>query len=58
MSQTTRLLLRQRVGLHKLTAPLPRTTPTQLIEHAEGDLVPTWSLYLYILVSLIKEGTP
>lgn len=37
--------------------PLLRTTPTQLLKHEEVKLVPKWSLYPYILVSLFMEGT-
>ena len=35
---------------------LPRSTPSEFTEHEEVELVPTWSLHLYILVSLVKEG--
>jgi hypothetical protein len=38
-------------------ALLLRTTSTQLIEHEEFHLVPTWSFHCYILVSLAQEGT-
>lgn len=30
-----------------------RTTPTQISEHGEAKLVPTWSLYTYLLASLV-----
>lgn len=33
------------------------TTPTQLIEHEESELVPPWGLHPYILASLVQEGT-
>lgn len=36
---------------------LLRTTPTRLIEHGEVEVVPTWSVYLYVLASLVREGT-
>jgi hypothetical protein len=54
-----KLLLKQRAVLCKLTTglPLPRTVHTQCIEHGEVELVYTWSLYLYVLVSLVWEGT-
>ena len=45
-----RLILRQRVGLCKLTEG-------QLIEHGEVELVPAWSLHPYVLVSLVQAGT-
>lgn len=35
---------------------LPRSTPTEFTEHEEVELVTTWSLHHYILVSLVKEG--
>lgn len=34
--------------------PLLKTTPTQFIEHREVQLVPTWSLHFYLLVSLVQ----
>ena len=37
--------------------PLLRTTPTQLIEHGEVEVMPTWTTYLYVLVSLVRKGT-
>ncbi|ERE69761.1 heat shock protein 12B [Cricetulus griseus] len=37
-------------------APLLRIPPTQLIEHGEVELMPTWNFYPYILVSLVQEG--
>jgi hypothetical protein len=33
------------------------TAPTQFIKLGKVNLVPTWSLYPYILVSLVQEGT-
>lgn len=36
---------------------LLRTTPPQLIEHGEAELIPTWSIQPYILMSLVWEGT-
>ena len=38
-------------------APLLKITPTQLTEHGEVELVPTWSLHPYVLTSLVQEGT-
>lgn len=38
-------------------APLPKTSPTQLIEHRQVKLVPTWSLYPYVPASLVQEST-
>lgn len=38
-------------------APLPRTIPTQLTEHGETELVPTWSLLPCVLVTLVWEGS-
>lgn len=37
--------------------PLPRATPTQLIEQEHIELVPIESLYPYFLNSLVWEGT-
>ena len=36
---------------------LLRTIHTELIENGEVELVPTWSLHPYVLVSLIWGGT-
>lgn len=45
-------------SLHtEMRTPLLRTTPTQLIEHGEVELIPTWSIQPYILMSLVWEGT-
>lgn len=38
-------------------APLLRTTLPQSLKHAEVEQVPNWSLYTYILDSLVWEGT-
>lgn len=38
-------------------SPLPRVQPAQLIEHVDVGLVPTWSFYPYILLSLVREVT-
>jgi hypothetical protein len=38
-------------------ASLLKTTPIQLIEHKKVELVPTQSIDLYILLSLVQEGT-
>lgn len=35
-----------------------RIIPTQLINHAEVDLVPTWCLQQYTVISLVQGGTP
>lgn len=43
--------------LTDIGAVLSRTISTQLIEHREVALVPIWSLQLYVLVSLVHEGT-
>ena len=53
------MLLRQRGVLYNLTerASLPRTIPTQLMEHREVKLVPTWSLHPYILTPFVQEST-
>ena len=37
--------------------PLPRTTPTHLIERGEFELVPTQCPHPFILVSLVQEDT-
>lgn len=36
---------------------LPRTIPTECIEHGEVNLVPAWSPYSYVLDSLVGKGT-
>lgn len=36
---------------------MPRSQSTQLFESGEIVLMPTWSLHLFILVSLVREGT-
>lgn len=38
-------------------APLPSTAFTQLIEARNEELMPAWSLLLYILVFLVREST-
>lgn len=38
-------------------APFPRTTFTQLVAHWQVELLPVWSLYPYVVVSLMWEGT-
>jgi len=56
-SQTTQTVAKTKGCSLQTKAPLSRTTPTQLIEHEEVKLVPTWSLYPYILVSLVQKST-
>lgn len=45
------------VTLWKLWAPFPRTTSTELIEYRMVELVSSWSLHPYVLVSFVQEGT-
>lgn len=55
----SRLFLR-RSWLFSINWPwgrLLRTVPTQFIENGDTELVRTWSLQPYILVSLVWEGT-
>jgi hypothetical protein len=37
-------------------ALLLKSTPTQVTDHGEVELVPTLNLHSYILVSLVQEG--
>lgn len=54
-SQITQAVART-TGALLSTTPLLKT-PTQLTEHGEVELVSTESLHLYLLVSLVQEGT-
>lgn len=47
----------QAVANRKLiTEPIAKDS-THTTEHGEVKLVPTWTLYPYVLVSLVQEGT-
>lgn len=56
-SKQSSLLSRLLVALHRLTLLiLVKTTPTQLIEQKEVELMSTYSLPSYCLVFMVLEG--
>lgn len=40
-----------------IKAPLVKTTPIQLTVHGNVELIHTWGLHIYVLTSLVQEGT-
>jgi hypothetical protein len=57
--QTTHTLAKTKGFSHptEIRPPLLETTPTQFTEHGDAELVPTWSLHTYVLVSWVQEDT-
>ena len=55
---TTHVLLRPNTALCKLAVDfMAGTVHTQLVEHGELELVTTWRLHSYVIVSVIQEGS-